>query len=31
MIKIEVEGCILVLKGGGREASGVRIRVYSTM
>ena len=28
MIKVEVEGCILVLKGGGREASR---RAYSSL
>ena len=28
MIKVEVEGCILVLKGGGREAYG---RAYSSL
>ena len=31
MIKVAVEGCILVLKGGGEGHMGVCIRVYSTM
>ena len=32
MIKVEVEGCIMLMKGGGEGHIGVRIRgVYSTM